>query len=77
MGKHSTNKRSATTMWPSVVERSRQPFPVEPVRSLDAIHLSSALEARRALPGLHVLSLDDRVRQNALKPGFEVVPAAA
>ncbi len=60
---------------PTVIERSRQPFPVEPVRSLDAIHLSSALDARANLPGMLVLSLDDRVRRNALKLGFEIVPA--
>ncbi len=60
---------------PTIIERSRQPFPVEPVRSLDAIHLSSALDARPALPGLQVLSLDERVRRNALKLGFEVKPA--
>lgn len=57
-----------------VIDRSRQPFPVEPVRSLDALHLSSALEARSALPELQVLSLDQRVRDNAAMLGFEVVP---
>ncbi len=61
---------------PAVIERSRQPFPVEPVRSLDAIHLSSALYARPALPEMLVLSLDERLRSNALKLGFEVVPAS-
>ena len=58
----------------SVIERSRQPFPIEPVRSLDAIHLATALEARSVLPNLRVLSLDMRVRDNALRLGFEVVP---
>ncbi len=59
---------------PTVIERSRQPFPIEPVRSLDAIHLSSALDARLALPEIQVLSLDQRVRKNAVKLGFEVIP---
>jgi hypothetical protein len=58
----------------SVLERSRQPFPHEPVRTLDAVHLASALEARSALPETCVLSLDARVRQNAAKLGFEVIP---
>lgn len=58
----------------SVLERSRQPFPQEPVRTLDALHLASALEARSALPEARVLSLDARVRQNAAKLGFEVLP---
>ena len=58
----------------SVLERSRQPFPREPVRTLDALHLASALEARSALPETCVLSLDNRVRQNAVKLGFEILP---
>jgi hypothetical protein len=59
----------------SVLERSRQPFPHEPVRTLDALHLASALEARSALSETRVLSLDTRVRRNAAKLGFEVIPA--
>ena len=31
-----------------IVDRARQPFPLEPVRALDAIHLASALAARRS-----------------------------
>jgi uncharacterized protein with PIN domain len=57
-----------------VVDRVRQPFPAEPIRTLDAIHLASALIARGALPGLRLLSLDDRVRAAARKLGFEVLP---
>ena len=58
-----------------VVERAGRPFPVEPVRSLDAIHLSVALQARAVLPGLIVLSLDERVRENARALGFDLLPA--
>ena len=58
----------------SVLERSRQPFPDEPVRSLDALHLASALDARAALPGMQILSLDERIRTNAAKLGFAVIP---
>ena len=47
----------------SVLERARRAFPVEPIRVLDAIHLSSALEARRAVPDLLVLSFDKRARE--------------
>ena len=57
-----------------VLERSRQPFPHEPVRTFDAFHLASALEARSALPEICVLTLDTRVRENAAKLGFEVLP---
>jgi PIN domain len=57
-----------------VVDRTRLPFPAEPIRTLDAIHLASALTARAALPGLHLLSLDERVRAAAKKLGFELLP---
>jgi uncharacterized protein with PIN domain len=57
-----------------VVERARRPFPQEPVRTLDALHLSSALLARSALPGLDLLTLDDRIRKNAIALGFTIVP---
>lgn len=57
-----------------VVERARQPFPGEPIRTLDAIHLASALTARAAIVGLALLSLDDRVRDAARKLGMEVLP---
>lgn len=40
------------------------PWPVEPVRALDAIHLGSALVAREAWPELLILTLDQRVRSN-------------
>jgi uncharacterized protein len=57
-----------------VVDRARLPFPAEPIRTLDAIHLASALTARAALPGLHFLSLDERVRAAAKKLGFQLLP---
>ena len=57
-----------------VAERARRPFPSEPIRTLDAIHLASALVARAALPELSVLSLDRRVRGGARGLGFRVVP---
>lgn len=49
-------------------------FPHEPVRTLDAVHLATALLLRPAAPGLAVLALDERVRRNALALGFVVVP---
>src|SRR5215217_6878089 len=45
-----------------IVERARQPFPAEPIRTLDAIHLASALAARAGVAGVELLTLDDRVR---------------
>ena len=59
-----------------VIDRARQPFSKEPVRTLDAIHLASALVARAAVPDLAVLSLDDHVRTNARALGL-VLPLDA
>jgi predicted nucleic acid-binding protein len=58
-----------------IVERARQPFPGEPIRTLDAIHLASALVARSAVPGLALLSLDSRIRAAARKLGLSLQPA--
>ena len=57
-----------------IVERALRPFPVEPLRSLDAIHLASALVARVAYPTLEILSLDKRIRTAANQLGFRLQP---
>lgn len=57
-----------------IVERARLPFPVEPVRTLDALHLASALLAQTALPELALLTLDARIRTAARELGFAVLP---
>ena len=57
-----------------VASRAEQSFPVEPVRTLDALHLASALVLRQSVPDLAFLSTDLRVRRNASQLGFEVVP---
>ena len=59
---------------PEIVERARQPFPGEPIRTLDAIHLASVLAARTALAGLKLLSLDDCVRKAGKKLGLDIIP---
>jgi hypothetical protein len=72
--------RSATPAWyvlrvsGDIIDRARQPFPVEPIRTLDAVHIASALNARAAIPDITLLSLDNRIRVNALELGFSVVP---
>ncbi len=58
----------------AIVERARRPFPGEPIRTLDALHLASALVARAAVAGLAVLSLDERIRTTARQLGFQVSP---
>ena len=57
-----------------VLERARRRFPAEPLRTLDALHIASALAARSAISDLGLLSLDRRVRENGVALGFEVLP---
>ena len=70
----------AAARWPlvhlrdEILERARRPFPKEPIRTLDALHLASALVLRSAVSGLVLLSLDERIRSNAKEIGFEVLP---
>jgi len=58
----------------SILQRAREPFPAEPIRTLDALHLATILEARAEVVGLGVLSLDARVRANAAALSLPVVP---
>lgn len=57
-----------------ICDRVRRPFPIEPIRTLDAIHLASALMARSVVPGTQLLTLDDRIRSCAKALGLEVAP---
>jgi hypothetical protein len=59
---------------PGIVARARQPFPGDPVRSLDALHLASALVAKGLSEDFSVLSLDRRVRRTARALGLGVMP---
>jgi predicted nucleic acid-binding protein len=57
-----------------VVERARRPFPIEPLRTLDALHLACALVARSVAPNLRLLTRDQRIRENAERLGLATVP---
>lgn len=57
-----------------VAQRARGSFPREPVRTLDAIHLATAIAFNDALGDVGVLSLDARVRGNASVLGLAVEP---
>ena len=58
----------------AALQRAARRFPHEPVRTLDAIHLATALEFHDAVPHLALLSLDDRVRANATALGLATAP---
>jgi len=58
----------------SVLSRARQGFPVEPVRTLDALHLASILAWDQAIDRLTIASCDARVRDNAHALGFNLLP---
>ncbi len=60
-----------------IVDRARQPFPGDPIRTVDAIHLASLLVARTAVAGLRLLCLDERVRQAAKGLGVAAEPPSA
>jgi len=61
----------------AMCERAERPFPVEPVRTLDALHLASALMALEVYPELAVLTFDARVMTNARSLGLPVLPPAS
>ncbi len=54
-----------------IARRAEDGFPNEPVRTLDAIHLASALFLRQSFPDLAILTADERVRDNAALLGFQ------
>jgi predicted nucleic acid-binding protein len=56
----------------NVLERAAEPFPTL-IRSLDAIHLASALMARRTHPTLVFATHDDELALCARSEGFRVV----
>lgn len=56
----------------SVLDRVRRPFPVEPIRTLDAVHLATAERLGEAPPLVTIVTRDDRVRKNAEALGYVV-----
>jgi predicted nucleic acid-binding protein len=48
----------------TIVTGSLKDFPAEPVRSLNAIHLATALEYKNLYPELKMLTKDKRILQN-------------
>lgn len=57
-----------------VLARASAPFPCEPIRTLDAIHVASAELLQAELGRVTVLSYDDRMRANAAALGMSLLP---
>jgi predicted nucleic acid-binding protein len=56
----------------AVIDRVRRPFPVEPIRTLDAVHLATAELLGAAPPLVTIVTRDGRVRENAEELGYAV-----
>jgi hypothetical protein len=52
--------------------RATRRFPVEPIKNLTSIHLSTALISLRIFPGLEMLSFDERIRENCPALGIDL-----
>jgi predicted nucleic acid-binding protein len=55
-----------------ILARVRRPFPVEPIRTLDAVHLATAELLGEPPPLIVVVTRDVRVRHNAQALGYTV-----
>jgi predicted nucleic acid-binding protein len=55
-------------------DRCARPFPVEPVRTMDAVHLATIETLLGPLGPLTVVSTDDRVRSNAAAMRLRLAP---
>jgi predicted nucleic acid-binding protein len=56
----------------AVLARVRRPFPVEPIRTLDAVHLATTELLGEPPPLIVVVTRDTRVRENAEALGYAV-----
>ncbi len=56
----------------AVLARIRRPFPVEPIRTLDALHLATAELLGEPPPLVTIVTRDERVRANARALGYAV-----
>lgn len=58
----------------SICERAAEPFPVEPVRALDALHLATVLLVSGLDSSLVVLTTDRRIAANAGRLALRCLP---
>ena len=58
-----------------VMSRPRTAFPTESVRTVDALHLATALVFQDALGAVHVVPFDERIRATAVALDLAILPA--
>jgi hypothetical protein len=56
----------------AVLDRVRRPFPIEPIRTLDAIHLATAEMLDEPPQLVTIVTRDERVRANARALGYGI-----
>jgi predicted nucleic acid-binding protein len=56
----------------AILTRVRKPFPIEPIRTLDAVHLATTELLGEPPPLVVVVTRDGRVRENATALGYAV-----
>jgi predicted nucleic acid-binding protein len=56
----------------AVLARVRRSFPVEPIRTLDAVHLATAELLGEPPPLMTIVTRDARVRENAVALGYAI-----
>jgi uncharacterized protein len=60
------------TVTDDVLARVKRPFPVEPVRTLDAVHIATAESLGEPPQLMSIVTRDHRVRENARALGYFV-----
>jgi predicted nucleic acid-binding protein len=70
--RRAANAWSLREITTGIRERAGKPFPVEPVRSRDALHLATVLEFLDVYDELAVLSYDQRILANLAALGLSV-----
>jgi predicted nucleic acid-binding protein len=66
------NRCEIVAIGEEVMERVGRAFPVEPIRTLDAIHLATADLIGESPALISIVTRDARIRQNALAMGYIV-----
>ncbi|HEX5110120.1 MAG TPA: type II toxin-antitoxin system VapC family toxin [Vicinamibacterales bacterium] len=63
---------SVVAVTSEVLSRCMRPFPVEPIRTLDAVHLATVEMLGELPPLVTLVTRDERVRANGRALGYEV-----